>query len=82
MAVEAPAGGAADDAMAPLDLDAIPSLSLPPPIIPTRTMGHQFLENQVHVQLKLGIAGRIPAVRFLCVGVRLASSSRTPPPLP
>ena len=55
------------DGLPMLDLDAIPSLSLPPPIIPTRTMGHSYLENRVHLQLKLGIAGVVPPIRLVCV---------------
>lgn len=35
----------------PLDADGIPDLSLPPPIIPLRRYGHNFLDNKTFVQL-------------------------------
>ncbi|RKO88297.1 hypothetical protein BDK51DRAFT_35596 [Blyttiomyces helicus] len=34
-----------------LDIDAIPSLSLPPPIIPFRIYGHAFLDKKCYVQV-------------------------------
>ena len=62
------AGPAAGEGAAPfMDVDDIPSLLLPPPIIPTRTMGHNYLQNRVHIQLKLGIPGRAPAIRLVYV---------------
>jgi CDK inhibitor PHO81 len=65
-ALEAGLGGddMLDGEVLPLDLDAIPSLSLPPPIIPTRTMGHPFLEGRVRVHLRLGIGHTVPALRL------------------
>ncbi|KAI8808814.1 hypothetical protein BJ742DRAFT_807702 [Cladochytrium replicatum] len=36
-----------------LDLDSIPSLSLPPPIIPFRIYGHNYLENKCNLQITL-----------------------------
>ena len=38
-------------AAAPLDGDGIPDLSLPPPIIPLRRYGHNFLDNKTFIQL-------------------------------
>lgn len=66
-AAPAPAAGpaAGDGTAPPMDVDDIPSLLLPPPIIPTRTMGHSYLQNRVHIQLKLGIPGRAPAIRLV-----------------
>ncbi|KAJ1973988.1 phosphate system positive regulatory protein pho81, partial [Dimargaris xerosporica] len=42
------------DAMPRWDMDQIPSLSLPPPIIPVRTYGHKYLDHKYHLQLALG----------------------------
>ena len=39
------------------DADGIPSLSLPPPIIPLRRYGHNFLENKAFVQISLEAPG-------------------------
>lgn len=36
------------------DIDAIPSLSLPPPIMPHRTYGHNYLDKRYLVQVSLG----------------------------
>ncbi|KAF7980881.1 hypothetical protein HWV62_36049 [Athelia sp. TMB] len=36
------------------DMDAIPSLSLPPPIMPHRTYGHNYLDNRFLIQITLG----------------------------
>ncbi len=36
---------------APLDADGIPDLSLPPPIIPLRRYGHNFLDSKTFIQL-------------------------------
>ncbi|KAI8896637.1 hypothetical protein BC833DRAFT_596827 [Globomyces pollinis-pini] len=37
-----------------LDLDDIPSLSLPPPIIPLRIYGHHYLDKKYLIQIQLG----------------------------
>jgi CDK inhibitor PHO81 len=37
-----------------LDLDDIPSLSLPPPIIPLRIYGHHYLDHKILLQIELG----------------------------
>lgn len=41
----------------PLDADGIPDLSLPPPIIPLRRYGHNFLDNKTFIQLSFGAVG-------------------------
>ncbi|KAI9844868.1 MAG: phosphate system positive regulatory protein pho81 [Thelocarpon superellum] len=44
-----PTGHSAD--VGPVDADGIPDLSLPPPIIPLRRYGHNFLDTKTFVQL-------------------------------
>lgn len=41
----------------PLDADGIPDLSLPPPIIPLRRYGHNFLDNKTFIQLSFEAPG-------------------------
>ncbi|KAH8554290.1 hypothetical protein BGW37DRAFT_518024 [Umbelopsis sp. PMI_123] len=43
-----------DENMDDLDIDTIPSLSLPPPIIPFRIYGHNYLVKKHQVQITLG----------------------------
>lgn len=38
-------------ARVPVDADGIPDLALPPPIIPLRRYGHNFLDNKTFIQL-------------------------------
>ncbi|RUS30079.1 hypothetical protein BC938DRAFT_479880 [Jimgerdemannia flammicorona] len=40
--------------MEDIDIDTIPSLSLPPPIIPFRIYGHNYLDKKYQIQLTLG----------------------------
>ena len=40
-----------------LDADGIPDLSLPPPIIPLRRYGHNFLDNKTFIQLSFEASG-------------------------
>lgn len=47
-----------------LDLDAIPALELPPPIIPLRRYGHNFLDTKTVVQITFGDNGEQPLVFF------------------
>ncbi|KXX77663.1 Ankyrin repeat protein nuc-2, partial [Madurella mycetomatis] len=47
-----------------LDLDAIPALELPPPIIPLRRYGHNFLDTKTVVQITFGDNGEPPLVFF------------------
>ncbi|KAK7511285.1 ankyrin repeat protein nuc-2 [Phyllosticta citriasiana] len=46
-----------------MEVDGIPDLSLPPPIIPIRRYGHNFLENKTFVVLNFGALDSEP-VRF------------------
>ena len=46
-----------NSAPAPLDVDGIPDLSLPPPIIPLRRYGHNFLDNKTFIQLSFEATG-------------------------
>lgn len=48
-----------------IDLDGIPDLSLPPPIIPLRRYGHNFLDSKIFVQVSFDeIDGEPPMVFF------------------
>ncbi|KAI3323698.1 hypothetical protein HD806DRAFT_71552 [Xylariaceae sp. AK1471] len=47
-----------------LDVDAIPELELPPPIIPLRRYGHNFLDTKTVVQLSFEENGEQPLVFF------------------
>lgn len=48
-----------------IDLDGIPDLSLPPPIIPLRRYGHNFLDSKIFVQVSFDeIDGDPPMVFF------------------
>ncbi|OPB39716.1 SPX domain protein [Trichoderma guizhouense] len=47
-----------------LDPDAIPILELPPPIIPLRRYGHNFLDTKTVVQLSFQDSGEQPLVFF------------------
>ncbi|KAJ3271470.1 hypothetical protein HDV01_006600 [Terramyces sp. JEL0728] len=42
------------DKVGDLDIEDIPSLSLPPPIIPLRIYGHHYLDNKSMVQIQIG----------------------------
>ncbi|KAG8837698.1 ubiquitin-protein ligase peroxin 12 [Serendipita sp. 400] len=44
----------ADPDLTEMDTDLIPSLSLPPPIMPFRIYGHNYLDKQCLVQITLG----------------------------
>lgn len=44
-------------AAVPLEADGIPDLSLPPPIIPFRRYGHNFLDNKTFIQLSFEATG-------------------------
>jgi CDK inhibitor PHO81 len=47
-----------------LDADSIPILELPPPIIPLRRYGHNFLDTKTVVQINFDEAGEQPLVFF------------------
>jgi CDK inhibitor PHO81 len=56
------------------DIDHIPSLSLPPPIMPHRTYGHNYLDRRYLVQVSLGVeASPDDCSGSLGSGVRLHS---------
>ncbi|KAJ2080334.1 phosphate system positive regulatory protein pho81 [Coemansia sp. RSA 988] len=42
-----------------LDLDGIPSLSLPPPLIPFRVYGHNFLAKHTRIHIRMQAHGRV-----------------------
>ncbi|KAI0910259.1 hypothetical protein F4823DRAFT_638043 [Ustulina deusta] len=47
-----------------LDVDAIPALELPPPIIPLRRYGHNFLDTKTVVQISFEENGQQPLIFF------------------
>ncbi|KAK4157464.1 hypothetical protein C8A00DRAFT_40178 [Chaetomidium leptoderma] len=47
-----------------LDMDAIPVLELPPPIIPLRRYGHNFLDTKTVVQINFRLNGEQPLIFF------------------
>ncbi|KAI1817144.1 hypothetical protein GGS20DRAFT_102228 [Poronia punctata] len=47
-----------------LDVDAIPELELPPPIIPLRRYGHNFLDTKTVVQISFEENGEPPLIFF------------------
>ncbi|KAJ1986517.1 phosphate system positive regulatory protein pho81 [Coemansia umbellata] len=53
--------------MTDLDLDGIPSLSLPPPLIPFRVYGHNFLGKRTRIQIRMLADSRTggPPISFL-----------------
>ncbi|KAJ2612986.1 phosphate system positive regulatory protein pho81 [Coemansia sp. RSA 1365] len=42
-----------------LDIDGIPSLSLPPPLIPFRVYGHNFLVKHTRIHIRMQAHGRV-----------------------
>lgn len=44
------------------DLDSIPSLSLPPPILPSKVFGHKCLDKHAQVHIRLGWADHPPVI--------------------
>ncbi|RCI16893.1 hypothetical protein L249_3255, partial [Ophiocordyceps polyrhachis-furcata BCC 54312] len=58
-------GGSAAPVPNTLDPDAIPELELPPPIIPLRRYGHNFLDTKTAVQITFGeTQGQAPLIFF------------------
>ncbi|KAF9177034.1 phosphate system positive regulatory protein pho81, partial [Haplosporangium sp. Z 11] len=53
-ALEASGALSSPPSMDDLDMDFIPSLSLPPPIIPFRIYGHNYLDKKYQINLTLG----------------------------
>lgn len=77
-------GSTAPDPMS-LDQDAIPILELPPPIIPLRRYGHNFLDTKTVVQITFGVNGEQPLVFFhdsKYPAARLTISSKTSDVIP
>ncbi|KAL8691339.1 MAG: hypothetical protein Q9218_003407 [Villophora microphyllina] len=63
-----------------IDADGIPDLSLPPPIIPLRRYGHNFLETKTFVQIAFDDAGSEPVSFYhdsKYPAARLTISSKT-----
>ncbi|KAK3905350.1 hypothetical protein C8A05DRAFT_12806 [Staphylotrichum tortipilum] len=77
-------GSTAPDPMS-LDQDAIPILELPPPIIPLRRYGHNFLDTKTVVQITFGDNGEQPLIFFhdsKYPAARLTISSKTSDVIP
>ncbi|KAL8812627.1 MAG: hypothetical protein Q9200_000886 [Gallowayella weberi] len=63
-----------------LDADGIPDLSLPPPIIPLRRYGHNFLDTKIFVQIAFDEANSEPILFYhdgKYPAARLTISSKT-----
>ncbi|TGJ86759.1 hypothetical protein E0Z10_g1937 [Xylaria hypoxylon] len=60
----APVGSSGGPIPMSLDVDAIPALELPPPIIPLRRYGHNFLDTKTVVQISFDENGQQPLVFF------------------
>ncbi|KAL8953314.1 MAG: hypothetical protein Q9222_000838 [Ikaeria aurantiellina] len=63
-----------------LDADGIPDLSLPPPIIPLRRYGHNFLDTKTFVQISFEETGSDPVLFYhdsKYPAARLTISSKT-----
>ncbi|ODQ63901.1 ankyrin [Nadsonia fulvescens var. elongata DSM 6958] len=60
----APGSSTMDDINMTADLDDIPDLSLPPPILPLRRYGHNYLEQNIFVQLYFNTENRTPPIKF------------------
>ncbi|KAL8845797.1 MAG: hypothetical protein Q9221_009066 [Calogaya cf. arnoldii] len=63
-----------------LDADGIPDLSLPPPIIPLRRYGHNFLDSKTFIQIAFGEANAEPVLFYhdsKYPAARLTISSKT-----
>ncbi|KAI0101840.1 hypothetical protein GGR51DRAFT_304943 [Nemania sp. FL0031] len=60
----APIGSSGGPVPMSLDVDSIPALELPPPIIPLRRYGHNFLDTKTVVQINFEENGQQPLVFF------------------
>ena len=47
-----------------IDADGIPELELPPPIIPLRRYGHNFLDTKTFIQISFEEGGELPMIFF------------------
>ncbi|KAJ2703723.1 phosphate system positive regulatory protein pho81 [Coemansia sp. IMI 203386] len=65
-AISAAVADGEGNVMDDLDLDGIPSLSLPPPLIPFRIYGHNFLGKRTRIQIRMQSRNKIsgPPVTF------------------
>ncbi|GJJ69376.1 CDK inhibitor PHO81 [Entomortierella parvispora] len=70
-----PLGPTADNDDQDVDMDMIPSLSLPPPIIPFRIYGHNYLDKRYQINLTLG-HGTADAASSRHVPVRLYGTAQ------
>ncbi|OCF61664.1 cyclin-dependent protein kinase inhibitor [Kwoniella mangroviensis CBS 10435] len=61
------------------EFELIPSLSLPPPIIPLRVYGHEFLANRCLIQLSLGHPFTRPSSSSKAPPIKLYSRSGQDP---
>ncbi|KAK9333872.1 hypothetical protein V1520DRAFT_72080 [Lipomyces starkeyi] len=59
------------------DVDAIPDLSLPPPILPLRRYGHNFLDKKTFVEIVFDTPSS-PTYRATTLSARRSSSSASP----
>ncbi|KAK9247492.1 hypothetical protein V1506DRAFT_504590 [Lipomyces tetrasporus] len=62
------------------DVDAIPDLSLPPPILPLRRYGHNFLDNKTFVEIVFDTPSS-PSYQSTIASARRSSSSASSPSL-
>jgi len=60
----APIGSGSGPVPMSLDMDSIPALELPPPIIPLRRYGHNFLDTKTVVQISFEENGEQPLIFF------------------
>lgn len=63
-----------------IDVDGIPELELPPPIIPLRRYGHNFLDNKIFLQMSLETIAFYNDSKY--PAARLTISSRSPDVIP
>ena len=72
--------GAEDDDSTEASLDMIPTLSLPPPIMPYRVYGHNFLDNSFLVHVCIGHSFSSMSRKLVCMSV-ISSKYWSPSPL-
>lgn len=76
--ITSPAPSSSERALTPMEVDGIPDLSLPPPIIPIRHYGHNFLDTKALIQISFDAPD--PIVFYQpgrYAAARLVVSSRT-----
>lgn len=62
--IASPTAVVASTVTVPTDPDGIPDLSLPPPIIPLRRYGHNFLDSKTFIQLSFESASPDPLIFY------------------